>query len=147
MKTLFFIKSFKKSILEIKLRGPSKKKNNNSADKLKIKKFKNDHNNKLVFKLKFITLKDYNELNPYDAIIYDKRNFLELFFDKLKEENLLVNLLFYNSILEPLWIRMIFFYFNLSLMFALSAFFFSDDYIDSRADIPQSERVILIKII
>ena len=106
-----------------------------------MKKKKNEHNNKLVFKVKFICLKDYDELNPYDAIIYDKRSFIDLFLDILKQENVLFNLFFYDSILNPLWIRFIFFYFNLSLNFALSAFFFSDDYIDSRALLPPSETV------
>ena len=50
--------------------------------------------------------------------------------------------MFHSSILEPLWIRLVLFYFNLSLIFALSALFFSDDYIDARANLPKSERVI-----
>ena len=106
-----------------------------------MKKKKNDHNNKLVFKVKFITVKDYNELNPYNSIIYDKRSFLVIFFDKLQEENVLFNLFFHESILEPISIRFIFFYFNLSLNFALSAFFFSDNYIDSRALLPPNDTV------
>jgi len=77
-------------------------------------------------------------------MIYDKRGFFTLFFDKLKEENILFNLFFYNSILEPLWIRLLLFYFNLNLMFASSAFFFSDDYIDARASLTEEERVIYI---
>jgi len=76
-------------------------------------------------------------------MIYDKRSFFTLFFDKLKEENILFNLFFYNSILEPLWIRLLLFYFNLNLMFASSAFFFSDDYIDARASLTEEERVFL----
>jgi len=91
--------------------------------------------------LKFITLKDYNELNPYEAIKYDKRSFLILFFNNLTNENVMFNLLFYNSLLEPLWIRIIMFYFNLSLMFAASAFFFSDDFIDARSSLSEKERV------
>ena len=71
---------------------------------MELKKKKNDHNNKLVFKVKFITVKDYNELNPYNAIIYDKRSFLVIFFDKLQEENVLFNLFFHESILQPILI-------------------------------------------
>jgi hypothetical protein len=106
-----------------------------------VQKYKNDNNDKLVFRLKFITLKDYDELNPYEAIKYDKRSFLILFFNNLTNENVMFNLLFYNSVLEPLWIRIIMFYFNLSLMFAASAFFFSDDFIDARASLSEEERV------
>ena len=97
----------------------NKKCNLTTEENYKLKKYKNEHNNKLVFKLKFITLKDYDELNPYDAIIYDKRSFLTLFWDKLKEENILINLMFHSSILEPLWIRWVLFYFNLSLIFLI----------------------------
>ena len=111
-----------------------------------MKKYKNDTNDKLMFKLKFITPKDYDELNPYESMIYDKRSFFVMFFDKLKEDNILFNLLFHYSILEPLWIRLVLFYFNLSLMFALSALFFSDDFIDARADLPKEERVLKYKI-
>jgi len=80
-------------------------------------------------------------------MIYDKRGFFTLFFDKLKEENILFNLFFYSSILEPLWIRLLLFYFNLNLMFASSAFFFSDDYIDARASLTEEERVIIYNLI
>lgn len=116
-------------------------------EKKKLKKYKNDTNEKLVFKLKFITLKDYDELNPYEAIKYDKRSFLTLFWDHLKNENALFNLLFYNSVVDPLWIRIIFFYFSLSLLFASSAFFFSDDYIDARASLPEEQRVTLFSLL
>ena len=95
----------------------------------------------MVFRLKFITLRDYDELNPYEAIKYDKRSFSVLLFDHLLNDNVLFNLLFYNSVLEPLWIRIIMFYFNLSLMFAASAFFFSDNFIDARASLSEQQRV------
>ncbi len=86
-------------------------------------------------------MKDYEHLNPYDAIEYDKRTFLELLFDYLKKDNVLINLFFYTSLMEPLWIRILLFYFNLNLTFASSAFFFSDDFIDLRASLPEKERV------
>jgi len=92
-------------------------------------------------KIKFFTNKDYEILNPYDAIIYDKRNFFELLFTFLIEENVLINLLFCESILEPLWLRLVFFYFDLSINFAMSALFFSDDYIDERSTVPADLRV------
>jgi len=110
--------------------------------KKKSKKYHNDTNEKLVFKMKFITLKDYDKLNPYDAIKYDKRSFLTLFWDHLRNDNVLFNLFFYRSVVDPLWIRMILFYFNLCLMYAASAFFFSDDYIDARSSLSEEERVV-----
>jgi len=92
-------------------------------------------------RIKFITRKDYEELNPYEAIIYDKRSFFLLLNDKLIEDHPLYNLLFCDSILEPLWIRLLIFFTELNVNFFMSALFFSDDFIDSRAEIPAEIRV------
>lgn len=106
-----------------------------------LQKKKNDFNDKLVFKIKFITIKDYDQLNPYEAVLYDKRGFFEMFYHKLKQEHAIFNLLFYESVMEPLWLRLTYFYFYLSLIFCLNAFFFNDEYIDARAELPKSVRV------
>ncbi len=104
-------------------------------------KYKNNTNSKYIFKLKFITDKDYDILGPIDAIKYDRRGFFEIFWFFLKKNNILLNLFFSRSLMEPLWIKIILFYLELTLMLALSAFFFSDDYIDSRAGLPEEVRV------
>jgi hypothetical protein len=104
-------------------------------------KYKNNTNSKLVFNLRFITNKDHEELNPIEAIKYDRRGFFKILWVFLKRDNVLFNLFFHYSILEPMWIKMIMFYLQLSLMLATSAFFFSDDYIDERAELPEEERV------
>ena len=44
--------------------------------------------------------------------------------------------------MEPLWFRMLAFFIELNLNFVMSAFFFSDDYVDSRAEVPIEIRVI-----
>ncbi len=104
-------------------------------------KYKNNTNSKYIFKLKFITDKDYDELNPIDAITYDRRGLLAIFWNFLKKDNILFNIFFKYSLMEPLWIKLILFYLELTLMLSLSAFFFSDDYIDSRAGYPEEVRV------
>ena len=43
--------------------------------------------------------------------------------------------------MEPLWLRKLTFFTQLNLNFFMSALFFSDDYIDSRAEIPKELRV------
>ena len=121
-------------------KSASKKKEKNKE----MIKYKNNTNSKLVFKLKFITNKDYESLDPYDCIKYDKRGFFAIFWVYLKSDNALINLFFHYSILEPFWIKVIMFYFNLSLLYTTSAFFFSDDYIDARAELPEEDRVIII---
>ena len=95
----------------------------------------------MIRKVKFLTRKDYESLNPYDAIKYDKRNFLELFHNRLLDDHLIWNLIFVDSIMEPLWLRKLTFFTQLNLNFFMSALFFSDDYIDSRAEIPKELRV------
>jgi len=97
--------------------------------------------NRKRFKLRFITLKDYGTLSPYDAIIYDKRNYFTLLFDMLIKDHTLFNLFFSYSIMEPLGIRILKFYLEMIIIFALSAFFFSDEYIDMRAELPETDRV------
>jgi len=43
--------------------------------------------------------------------------------------------------MEPLWIRCIQFYFDLSLLFFMNALFFTDDEIDIRSNQPKEIRV------
>lgn len=113
------------------------------ADKEMIK-YKNNTNSKLIFNLKFITNKDYGELSPVEAIRYDKRGFFEIYFNFLKSDHTLFNLFFHYSILEPLWVKLILFFLELTLMLSLSAFFFSDDYIDARAGLSEEDRVNIL---
>jgi len=93
------------------------------------------------FHLRFITAKDYDVLNPYEAIELDKRDFFSLLFDMLKNDHPLFNIFFNVSVIQPLWLRVVKFYLDLILIFTLSAFFFSDDYIDSRASLSEEDRV------
>ena len=104
-------------------------------------KYKNNTNSKLIFKLKFITNKDYEELTPIEAIKYDKRGFWKLLFYFLKTNHALFYLFFHHSLMEPLWIKSVMFFFQITLMLSTSAFFFSDDYIDARAELPEEDRV------
>ena len=64
-----------------------------------------------------------------------------LLFDMLLKDHTLFSLIFSNSIIEPISIRILKFYLELIIVFALSAFFFSDDYIDKRAGLSAHERV------
>ena len=96
---------------------------------------------KKIRKIKFYTRKDYEGLNPYKAIKYDKRSFLLLLHDKLIEDHPLYNLAFCDSIMEPLWFRLLCFFTYLNINFLMSALFFSDDYIDARSELPAAQRV------
>jgi hypothetical protein len=87
------------------------------------------------------TLEDLADLNPHLARLYDKRSFIRLMKDILMDENSLIQLFCKRSILDPLWIRVVMFIYNLSIMFAMSALLYSDDLIDSAAKVSQEEAV------
>lgn len=100
----------------------------------KIKKVETFNLNK---KDHMICSKDYALLTPLEAVKYDTRSFKEIFMDKLLEEHILVVLFFKKSVMDPLWIRIIFFMFSTSITFALNAMFYTDDYINTAADSPE----------
>lgn len=58
------------------------------------------------------------------------------------EDHWVYNLLFVDSLMQPLWFRMLISFLFLNINFFLSAIFFTDDYIDQRAEFPANERVI-----
>jgi hypothetical protein len=97
--------------------------------------------NSQIRKIKFVTLKDYDILNPCELLSYDKRSFFRLLWDIAITEHPLLNLIFFKSLLDPLWVRFIVFIFELKVSLAMSALFFSDDYIDARSEVPEEMRV------
>lgn len=117
----------------------------NKKDITNLPEQKIDIENKQIRKIKFVTLKDYDALNPYELLKYDKRSIFRLFWDIAITEHPLLNLIFFKSLMEPLWIRFILFIFEFKVGLALSALFFSDDYIDTRSEVPKEMRVKLFK--
>lgn len=91
-----------------------------------------------------VTLKDYEELSPQQALIYDRRSFLALYIDLLLDDHILLCVFFKKSLIDPIWVRIIFLVFNLSIIFAMNALFFTDDLIEARADVPEEERVNIL---
>jgi hypothetical protein len=116
--------------------------NNSETFDKSVNKIKKKEYDKLK-KFKEPTMKDYDELDPDIAIQLDKRPFFRLFFDFLVSENSLFELIFKRSIIEPLWIRIVMFIYNLSIMFAMSALLYSDDMVDSKSDKDPEESVII----
>ena len=97
--------------------------------------------NKQIRRVKMITLKDYDALYPYEKILYDKRGFFTLLWDFLITDHPIFNLIFFRSLMDPLWVRFIVFLFEFKVSLTLSAFFFTDEYIDTRSEVPEEERV------
>jgi hypothetical protein len=89
---------------------------------------------------KEITLLDYLSLNPVDLLKYDKRTSVGYLKDFLFVHHSLMNIIFYRSIKNPIFIRLIQFVFGLSTHFAVNALLFTDKYIDGRLADPNSVR-------
>jgi len=84
-------------------------------------------------KFKGFTIKDYNCLTEKDAIDYDERTFNQYLLDKLFNEHPLISLAGKKSMMDPLILRFSKFLFRMTLIFALNAMFFSDDYMEEYA--------------
>ena len=84
---------------------------------------------------------DYNQLSPFDAVMYDKRSFFKLYIDDLRENHIILTIFLKNSLLYPKWIRIIWLLYNISLTFFLNGLLFTDGYIDNRIMIPKNSRV------
>jgi hypothetical protein len=96
------------------------------------------------------TIDDLKQLTPYDALTLDKTPFFQMVSDALIDEHALICLLFKKSLLDSAWQRVMNFFLNMHLIFAINALLFSDDYIDSRSDVDASVTVnqyfLLIRI-
>lgn len=92
-----------------------------------------------------MTKKDYEVLDPVQAIYYDKRGPFTIFHNFMQDNHTIYNLLFFDSVMDPLSKRFLGFLIEININFWMSALFFSDDYIDKRASEPAYIRVILKK--
>jgi hypothetical protein len=86
---------------------------------------------KIEKKFSGFTRKDLLKLKKEDLYIYDKRTFSEYLLDLIKTGHSVVSLFCFKSLMEPLSIRISFFFFSLSLNFVFNALFYSDEYIQS----------------
>lgn len=78
----------------------------------------------------------YQLISPYKLSKEDNRSFLTLFKSFLIEEHFLVRIVYYKSLLNPLWVELYFFLFRLSVLFMMNALIFIDEYIDKRITSP-----------
>jgi hypothetical protein len=87
-----------------------------------------------------IVPKDYEKLESWDIIRYDRRGFFRFLWDSLLQEHPAINLAFRKSLLEPIFLRIVSIVTLINLTFAFNAIFFTDDYIEKRADSSEEER-------
>jgi hypothetical protein len=91
---------------------------------------------------KIITIRDYVELEPINALKYDNRTNFALFKDNLSTEHSLFSLLFKKSLRDPIYLRLAKLIFTLSMQFTFNAMLITDNDIDANTNDPS--RVIII---
>ena len=72
---------------------------------------------------------DIEDMEYEEVIKKDKRNFGQYFFDKLKSNQLIMNIIFEDEPLRPKTMKLLLFIMNLNLFFYINGLFFNDDYI------------------
>ena len=82
----------------------------------------NDYKNKLINS--FFQEFDYDE-----AIIYDKRSFLQIYFSILNDSQIILDIIFNNNNFDLFAIKLSLLVFNFQINFFLNSFFYTDEYI------------------
>ena len=120
-------KIHKKKLSKRKKRKISKKKNKISNMKtIEEEKNKNKKENEIKYNDDELEEMDYEE-----AIIYDKRIYLKMYWCSLVDSQLILTTFFTNNNLHLFIIKLSFFIFNFEMNFFLNALFYTDDYISN----------------
>ena len=72
---------------------------------------------------------ELNNLDLFDAIIFDKRTFLQMYWNQLKDKEGIINTFFDHDVLELIPIKSICFFLSAMLYFTLNALFYFEDFI------------------
>ena len=72
---------------------------------------------------------DPDDMEFDDAIKYDKRTFLEYFYSKFMENQIIMNTFFNSDQLKPMFIKIILLLLNIDLYFVVNGLFYSESYI------------------
>ena len=115
-------KKLKKQIIS-KIKERARKKR---EDKLKRKQIM------VSYEHKEYNSKEINELDYEEAIIYDKRNYCEIFWCSLKEKQALVNTFFVNDPFKPFSIKLLVIIFSFSCYFVINGFLYNEEYVSKK---------------
>jgi len=72
---------------------------------------------------------DIEDMEYEEVIKKDKRNFGQYFCDKLKSNQLIINIIFEDEPLRPKTMKLLLFIMNISLFFCINGLFFDEEYI------------------
>ena len=88
---------------------------------------KSNINNDILYLSK--TDENLQELGYEESLIYDKRNFMRIYFSFLKESQIILNTFFTKNYLDLFIIKLSFLIFTFQISFFLNALFYTEDYI------------------
>ena len=101
-------------------------------DERKKRKEKHEEKRKQImvsYEHKEYNEKEINELDYEEAIIYDKRNFCQIFWYILKEKQTLINTFFVKDPLKPFSIKFLVIIFSFSCYFVINGFLYNEEYV------------------
>ena len=115
----------------IQIKGKINNDNNNNKNIIKFKtidEINESKNNKDYLKF-FLKGEDLQDMDYEEAIIYDKRSFLRIYWGFLVDTQIILGTFFTENFLDLFVIKFSFFIFTFQISFFLNAFFYTDEYI------------------
>ena len=104
----------------------------NKIQKYQMEKEKRKKEKYFIYEHKEFNDKEINELDFEEAIIYDKRSFLQIFCSNLKEKQIIVNTFCSKDPLKPFSIKLLVMNFSFSCYFIINGLLYNEEYISSK---------------
>ena len=89
-----------------------------------------------------ITLKDYDNMTVDELLVFDKRGILKFYWDSILIRHDFLRAFIYKTVLKPFYIRIILFFLQISVSFALNAIFYSDSYVSEKNKVVLTTRMV-----
>lgn len=89
-----------------------------------------------------ITLKDYYNMSVDELLVFDKRGFLKFYWDSILTRHDFLRAFIYKTVLKPFYIRIILFFLEISVAFALNAIFYSDSYVSEKNKVVLTTKMV-----
>ncbi len=89
-----------------------------------------------------LTLKDYNNIPVEELPLLDKRGFFKFYWDTILTRHDFLRAFIHKTVLKAFYIRIILFFLEISVAFALNAIFYSDSYISEKNKVVLSTKMV-----
>ena len=94
-----------------------------------IKQYSTSKNIKIDLDIDEYLKPDVDDMEYDDAIKYDDRKFCEFYWDKLKDKQMIINILFKSEFLRPVTMKFLLLLINIDLYFVVNGLFYNEKYI------------------